>query len=169
MPIHILSASVVVALIQAPNVAPWVADWALGFPMVVANTIFHAYALGLLYKVSTSMLNKTAQIPAQHSLSVLVVPGTAVCVALLHALEIMTWAMAYRVLGALSDQESAMLYSLNAMTSYGHEDFHLDPRWEMMGALEALTGWILFGLTTALVFGVVQKAWLRNSRSAKNC
>jgi hypothetical protein len=29
-----------------------------------------------------------------------------------------------------------------------------------MGALEALNGWILFGLTTAFLFTVVQKAWL---------
>jgi hypothetical protein len=30
----------------------------------------------------------------------------------------------------------------------------------MMGALEALNGWILFGLTTAFLFTVVQRAWL---------
>jgi hypothetical protein len=30
----------------------------------------------------------------------------------------------------------------------------------MMGALEALNGWILFGLTTAFLFTVVQKVWL---------
>jgi hypothetical protein len=28
-----------------------------------------------------------------------------------------------------------------------------------MGALEALNGWILFGLTTAFLFSVMQKAW----------
>jgi hypothetical protein len=31
----------------------------------------------------------------------------------------------------------------------------------MMGALEALDGWILFGLTTAFLFTVMQKAWPR--------
>jgi hypothetical protein len=29
----------------------------------------------------------------------------------------------------------------------------------MLGALEALTGWILFGLTTAFLFAVIQRAW----------
>jgi hypothetical protein len=29
----------------------------------------------------------------------------------------------------------------------------------MMGALEALNGWILFSLTTALLLAVIQKAW----------
>jgi hypothetical protein len=46
------------------------------------------------------------------------------------------------------------------MTSYGHANLYLEPRWQMMGALEALNGWILFGLTTAFLFTVVQRAWL---------
>jgi hypothetical protein len=28
-----------------------------------------------------------------------------------------------------------------------------------MGAMEALNGWLLFGLTTAFLFGVVQRDW----------
>ena len=71
------------------------------------------------------------------------------------------WASAYRLLGALPDYKLAMLYSLNALTSYGHENLQLAPHWQMMGALEALNGWILFGLTTAFLFNVMQKAWAR--------
>jgi hypothetical protein len=28
-----------------------------------------------------------------------------------------------------------------------------------MGALEALNGWLLFGLTTAFLFGIIKKVW----------
>jgi hypothetical protein len=52
-----------------------------------------------------------------------------------------------------------MLYSLEAMTSYGHENLFLASHWRMLGALEALSGWILFGLTTAFLFAVIQRAW----------
>jgi hypothetical protein len=69
------------------------------------------------------------------------------------------WATAYRLLGASMDNKSAMLYSLNALTSYCHEELHLAPHWKLMGALEALNGWILFGLTTAFLFAVIQKVW----------
>ncbi|MGA8677439.1 MAG: hypothetical protein WB621_19670, partial [Candidatus Acidiferrales bacterium] len=55
--------------------------------------------------------------------------------------------------------KSAVLYSLEAMTSYGHENLFLAPHWRMLGALEALSGWILFGLTTAFLFAVIQRAW----------
>jgi hypothetical protein len=45
-----------------------------------------------------------------------------------------------------------MLYSISAMTSFGHAGIYLDPHWQMMGALEALNGMMLFGLTTAFLF-----------------
>jgi hypothetical protein len=62
-------------------------------------------------------------------------------------------------LGALPDNKSAMLYSISALTSYGHANLVLESHWQMMGALEALNGMLLFGLTTASMFAVMQKAW----------
>jgi len=38
-----------------------------------------------------------------------------------------------------------MLYSLSAMTTYGHANLFLKDRWQLMGALEALNGMLLFG------------------------
>jgi hypothetical protein len=57
-----------------------------------------------------------------------------------------------------------MLYSLGAMTTYGHANVSLAPHWQMMGTLEALNGWILFGLTAAFLFTVMQKALPENSK-----
>ena len=85
--------------------------------------------------------------------------GTALWTTLLHAFEGCIWAAAYRLLGALHDNRSAMLYSLGALTTYGHASINLESRWQLMGVLEALNGLILFGLTTAFLFTVMQKAW----------
>jgi hypothetical protein len=93
------------------------------------------------------------------SVSAFVIGGTALSATMLHAVEVLSWAVAYRLLGGLPDNKSATLYSLNAMTSYGHANLYLAPHWQMMGALEALDGWILFGLTTAFLFTVVQRVW----------
>ena len=60
-----------------------------------------------------------------------------------------------------------MLYSLSAITSYGHANLVLEKHWQLMGALEALNGMLVFGLTTAFLFGIIQRAWgLRGKRSA---
>ena len=90
----------------------------------------------------------------------MVVMGATVLLAtLLHGLEGVMWAVAYLVLGALPDARSAMLYSLGSMTTYGHANVFLEDCWQLMGALEALNGIILFGLTTAFLFAGVQRIW----------
>ncbi len=52
-----------------------------------------------------------------------------------------------------------MLYSLNAITTYGHSDVALSGHWQLMGALEALNGMLLFGLSTAFLYGILQRVW----------
>jgi O-antigen/teichoic acid export membrane protein len=74
---------------------------------------------------------------------------------------------AYVLLWALSDKKTAMLYSLGAMTSYGHTNVYLNPHWRLLGALEALQGMLLFGLTTAFLFSIFhQVSPLKNSQVA---
>lgn len=82
----------------------------------------------------------------------------------LHGIEAVAWAGAYRLLCAVPDNPSAMLYSLNAMTTYGHESISLEPHWQFMGALEALNGMLLFGLTTAFLFAMIQEVWQGHRR-----
>jgi hypothetical protein len=50
---------------------------------------------------------------------------------------------------------AAVLYSFSAMTAYGHASVLLEPHWQLMGALEALNGLMLFGLTTAFMFAMI--------------
>ena len=41
------------------------------------------------------------------------------------------------------------------MTAYGHASVLPEPHWQLMGALEALNGLMLFGLTTAFMFAMI--------------
>ena len=77
-------------------------------------------------------------------------------------MESMCWGAVYLLLGALPDARQAILYSLNAMTAFGHITFELADQWKLMGALEALNGLLLFGLTTAFLYGHLQRVWPRD-------
>ena len=77
--------------------------------------------------------------------------------AVLHGTEAALWALVYRFLKALPDYRVAILYSLNAITSYGHANLQLEDRWHLMGAMESLNGWLLFGLSTAFLFAMMQR------------
>jgi len=90
---------------------------------------------------------------------VTVIGRTTLLATSLHGIEAAIWAGAYRFIGALPDNRSAMLYSLEAMTSYGHTILRLEDRWLLLGAIEALNGWLLFGLSTAFLFGIIQRVF----------
>jgi hypothetical protein len=139
----------------------WTADWAWGLPIIVLTVVLHAYGLGVFNREVSSRLSNQGQLRHPPSGSGYIIGATALWATLLHAVEGAIWACAYRFLGAIGDNGSAMLYSISAMTSFGHANLDLAPAWQMMGALEALNGWILFGLTTAFIFTVVQKVWPR--------
>jgi hypothetical protein len=84
---------------------------------------------------------------------------TVLLLTVLHAAAPSAWAGAYVALGARPDVASAMLYSLSAMTAYGHADVFLAKHWQLMGAIEALNGMMLFGLSTAFLLAVLREHW----------
>jgi hypothetical protein len=94
----------------------------------------------------------------------LVMGGVVLLISVLHGAEAIIWAFAYWLLGALPDTKSAVLYSLGAMTTYGSSGFDLKEHWRLMGALEALNGMLLFGLSTAFLFAMIEKIWPLGAR-----
>jgi hypothetical protein len=91
---------------------------------------------------------------------VIFVAFAALASAVYLAIEAAAWAFLYLWLGALPAWAPAMLYSLEAITSFGHAQIYLADRWQLLGAIEAVNGLILFGLTTAFLFAAIQQVWL---------
>ena len=142
----------------------WVGDWAWSLPLILVTVVIHVFGLALIgervvdvLSVSEGGRNLTTRFAA-------VMGATALVATLLHGIEGVIWAVAYRFLSALPDNRSAMLYSLSAMTTFGHANLFLENRWQLMGALEALDGMLLFGLTTAFLFAIMQRVWPLGSR-----
>jgi hypothetical protein len=140
----------------------WHIDWAWGLPLIVLNVVIHVLGLGVINEGIVARVSH--RVNPLHLTTVFVVAVAALMATVLHAIEGIVWALTYVSLGALPDIPTAMLYSLGAMTSYGHAQVFLDPHWQMIGALEALNGMILFGLTTAFLFALIQKIWPLGSR-----
>ena len=149
-------------LLTAP--LSWGGNWAWGMPLIVLTVVIHVMGLGFIKEKAFSIFNRTHHRRHHTALSLMVIGGVTLAATVLHAIEAFLWAIAYVRLGALTDIRSAMLYSLNAVTSYGHTNLELAQHWHLMGALEALNGWLLFGLTTAFLFAVIDKVWIPESR-----
>jgi hypothetical protein len=145
------------------NVVPWSADWLWSLPISIATVFIHV--LGLYFiRQRFDLVLAQADHRRIKAIGLLFMAGTTASVTLLHGLEAFVWSLGFRWLHALPDKKSAMLYSLNAMTTFGHSGSNLEPHWQLMGALEALNGLILFGLTTAFLYAIIQEAWTRLGR-----
>jgi hypothetical protein len=141
------------------NAGAWSGNWAWSLPLIVLNVVIHVIGLGLINESVVRLLGGAMERRRFLAKFAVVMGVTALLATVLHGIEAATWAAAYQLLGALSDTKSAMLYSLSAMTSYGHANLFLQEHWQLMGALEALNGMLLFGLTTAFLFSMIQKVW----------
>lgn len=144
----------------------WGANWLWSLPLIAVTVAFHSFALEIINRRLSLLLDRYRSHHLPHGLSMMIMGSTALCATILHGVEGAIWAVAYLLLSALPNSKSAMLYSLEAMTSYGHANVYLESHWQLMGSLEALNGWILFGLTTAFLFTVIQKIWPHNKPSS---
>jgi hypothetical protein len=141
----------------------WHANWAWGMPLIIINVVIHVLGLGFIDERILQVLRAVNQRHFTRVFTV-VMAVVALLATILHGMEAMVWAAAYRLLDALPDTHSAVLYSLSAITTYGHANIVLEPQWQLLGALEALNGILLFGLTTAFMFAMIQQVWPLGSR-----
>ena len=135
----------------------WAASWAWGLPLIVLTVAIHVAGLMLINARVNAAVGKVAADRQTVIWAIFTVSATTLRMTILHGLEAGTWAMTYRSIGAFPEFKMAMLYSLGAMTSYGHAAIYLEGNWGLMGALEALNGLLLMGLSTAFLYSVIQK------------
>jgi hypothetical protein len=143
----------------------WSYNWACGLPLIVVTVIGHSLAL---FSARHRIIVALARCYSDESFSLafaLTIGAVVLYVMVLLAVEAAVWAGVYVLIGALSDISHGMLYSLEAMTTFGHADVFLTPSWQFLGALEALNGVILIGLSTAFIFSVLHSAELGNAKS----
>ena len=137
----------------------WSNNWAWGLPLIVLTVLAHAFGLIAIRRGVVLPLSKAFGVRGSVVALAAIVATIVLLLTILRAIEAAVWAAAYVALGARADFASAALYSLSAMTTYGHADIFLAQHWRLMGALEALNGMMLFGLTTAFLFAVLQSHW----------
>jgi hypothetical protein len=82
----------------------------------------------------------------------------AITIALVaHLIEIACWAVLFVICGEFSELEAAYYHSAVNYTTLGYGDVIMTPSWRMLGPLEAANGMLMFGVSTAIIFAVIQR------------
>jgi hypothetical protein len=141
---------------MADIVPNWYLDWITSIPLLLITVAMHVFGLIFVRNEVIDLLERLSGRRRFAFVFALVMGVTVLLITVLHGLEAAVYGAAYLLVGALPDVRTAMLYSLSAMTTYGHASIYLEPHWQMLGAIEALNGVVLFGLTTAALYSVME-------------
>jgi len=74
-----------------------------------------------------------------------------------HLVEVALWAILFRICGEFPDFGTAYYHSAVNYTTLGYGDLLLTPSWRLLGPLEAADGMLMFGVSTAIIFSVIQR------------
>jgi hypothetical protein len=87
----------------------------------------------------------------------IVIGGVVLVLAIVSVLESGVWSAFYIAVGAMSDVNEALYFSLVTFTTLGYGDVTLGSEWRLMGAFQAANGIIIFGWTTAVIVALLQR------------
>lgn len=139
----------------------WNASWEWALALIPITVAIHVSGIAGIAFVARWNRSTGPHVPVQHAFTAVVatIAGIGLVLAVLHALECGVWAIAYMKLGALPSPADALLYSVDSMTTRGESGLQLTSNWRMLGAIEALDGTLLFGISTAFLFAAMARFW----------
>jgi Ion channel len=128
----------------------------IGVGAVVCTIFVHAFALAAtvnLYRYERERGRAGAGALIDLAIVALVISFAFVA----HLIEIALWAALLVLCGEF--QEFGIAYYCSAVnyTTLGYGDVLLTPSWRLLGPLEATNGALMFGVSAAMVFAVIQK------------
>jgi hypothetical protein len=137
--------------------------WLWGLSLIVLTMAIHATAVVMLafvgLRIRVRLETRVLKVWNLIAIVICVVGVTGLLLAVLHGIECGIWAAAYLRLGALDSPMDALFFSLDSMSTRGASGLTLQRPWQMMGALGAVDGMLLFGVSTAYLFSVMQVYW----------
>ena len=74
-----------------------------------------------------------------------------------HLVEVGIWALSLELCGEFSNFAAAYYHSAVNYTTLGDSAFAMTARWRLLAGLEAGNGMLMFGITTAAIFAVIQR------------
>ncbi len=135
-------------------------NWLWGLSLIALTIAIHATGVtvmvSVLHRFRVRLQSRSPGLPRVFAIVIGTITAMGLLLAALHVLEAAIWAAAYRWLDAFGSLEAAVLYSVDTITTRSASGLVLPSHWQMMGALEAANGVLLFGISTAFIFTVMQ-------------
>src|SRR5262245_14311450 len=93
---------------------------------------------------------------ARFSKDIAIVAGATVVALAAHLVAIVTWALVFSLCGEFSQLTEAVYHSGLNYTTLG-DSAVMSPSWRLLAPLEGANGMLMFGVSTAMLFALVQR------------
>ena len=135
---------------------------AIAMPLAVATiafivtTLVHALTLSVI--VGFVRRERTRGLAGANFWVDVAIVALVIFVALAaHLLEISFWATLFMVCGEFQEFGAAFDHSAVNYTTLGYGDVVMSTSWKLLGPLESANGMLMFGVSTAMVFAIIQR------------
>lgn len=125
----------------------------IGTAMVGFTTVVHVFGIVTIVAVLRRRPIGTYEYDPLKSIKT--ITGTVLCIFLLNAISVLSWAVLYLLLEQFPELEMALYFSTVTYTTLGYGDVTLEAAWRMLGSMESINGAILMGLSTAFIFALL--------------
>ncbi len=125
-------------------------------PTVLSTIIIHALALTTIIRfVRREQRLGVAGVWFWKDL--IIVAGTVLVAFTAHLLEIAVWAWVFMLCHEFRSFAPAFYCSAENYTTLGYGDVVMSAAWRLLGPLESADGMLMFGVSTAMIFAVIQR------------
>jgi hypothetical protein len=129
---------------------------AVGTIAVVCTILIHALAVMATVNVVRHE-RRRGRAGSNFWIDLGIVVAAVSCALIAHLVEIAMWALLFMICGEFSAFGNAFDHSAVNYTTLGYGNVIMSPSWRLLGPLEAANGMLMFGVSTAMIFAVVQR------------
>jgi len=137
------------------NIAIWL-PLAVAAAPVLATITIHALAVSATVTF-IRWQRSLGYVGASFIVDVIIVTVAIHVLLMAHLFEIGVWAMLFVLCGEFDAFALAYDHSAVNYTTLGYGNVIMTPSWRLLGPLEAANGMLLFGVSTAIIFTVIQR------------
>ena len=129
---------------------------AVGIATTISTIFIHALALVAIVRF-VRYERRIGHAGVRFLMDVSIVVRATLLALAAHLIEIAAWALVFVRCGEFRDFAVAFYGSAQNYTTLGYGDVVMSPSWRLLGPLESADGMLMFGLTTAMIFGVIHR------------
>jgi hypothetical protein len=132
----------------------------VGAVVCVCTILIHALVMSSVVKVAEVAEQRAESLPMFRLGAVM--SATVLVLMAAHTLEVLVWALAYRIFGVAPEGADLVYFAFVNFATLGYGDIVPVEGWRLLGPITAMNGALLFGWSTAVIFEVLRTTMHRN-------